>query len=104
MFAEKTFRLRNESSLAAVKIGPTGERVESDVFHTLSPVYYLSKVCGLLPVRFEKNKAGKYSGKLVVHQVMYGYAIFVFYCLFGVVHMDGEVVLVCVVADSSRVY
>ncbi|XP_023314881.1 gustatory receptor for sugar taste 43a-like [Trichogramma pretiosum] len=45
---------------------------KSDVFHTLAPVYHLSKICGLLPVKFKVNKAGKYEGRLDVAEVVYG--------------------------------
>lgn len=45
---------------------------KSDIFHVLMPISYLSKICGLLPVKFTPNKDDKYSGTLDSKQVFYG--------------------------------
>ncbi|CAB0030545.1 unnamed protein product, partial [Trichogramma brassicae] len=52
--------------------GGGGGGSKSDVFYTLAPIYHLSKICGLLPVKFKANKAGKYEGRLDVGEVAYG--------------------------------
>ncbi|KAJ8668067.1 hypothetical protein QAD02_009730, partial [Eretmocerus hayati] len=58
------------------------ESVKSDVFNTLAPIYHMSKICGLLPVKFKKDKTGRYRGRLSLPATFYG--IFLMLGLVGI--------------------
>ncbi|XP_024939267.1 gustatory receptor for sugar taste 43a isoform X2 [Cephus cinctus] len=47
--------------------------VKSDLYQSLIPAYYLSKVCGLLPVRFVQQNPGRYWGRLHFRDIIYRY-------------------------------
>ena len=51
----------------------TNEKIKSDLYGNLVPIYHLSKLFGLLPVKFHKDKTGRYIGRLDLKQVVYGY-------------------------------
>ncbi|XP_058795443.1 gustatory receptor for sugar taste 43a-like [Phymastichus coffea] len=46
--------------------------LKSDILCIIMPIYHISKICGLLPVRFVFRKAGRYSGIIDFTQVCYG--------------------------------
>ena len=46
--------------------------IKSDLYITLYPIYHISKICGLLPVRFSAMREGLYSGKLCKIEIIYG--------------------------------
>ncbi|XP_043289009.1 gustatory receptor for sugar taste 43a isoform X2 [Venturia canescens] len=46
--------------------------VKTDLYYALFPIYYLSKILGLLPVRFVAQTTGRYLGQIRVIDVCYG--------------------------------
>ncbi|RLZ02182.1 Gustatory receptor 3 [Cephus cinctus] len=52
--------------------------VKSDLYQSLIPAYYLSKVCGLLPVRFVQQNPGRYWGRLHFRDIIYSICLLVF--------------------------
>ncbi|XP_031777853.1 gustatory receptor 3 isoform X1 [Nasonia vitripennis] len=73
-YFERHFRKRADQLLKGQQEG-SAERIKSDVYYSLSPIYHMSKFCGLLPVKFSQDKSGKYHGRLDLPQVVYGYAL-----------------------------
>ncbi|KAK2585409.1 hypothetical protein KPH14_010080 [Odynerus spinipes] len=53
--------------------------MNTDIFPALYPIYHLSKLCGLFPVRFTKQANGRCEGHLNVIDVIYSL------CLFGLI-------------------
>lgn len=45
--------------------------VKTDLYYALFPIYYLSKVFGLFPVRFVAQTTGRYLGHIRVIDVCY---------------------------------
>ncbi|XP_058800704.1 gustatory receptor for sugar taste 43a-like [Phymastichus coffea] len=68
VFLEKISRPKSKNSGVDAK----AHQAKSDIFYTLVPIYHISKICGLLPVKFAVNKTGRYSGRLDYPQVGYG--------------------------------
>ncbi|XP_014219005.1 gustatory receptor for sugar taste 43a-like [Copidosoma floridanum] len=74
-----TTRPRNDRLEAESKVGPNSEKIKSDVFHTLAPIYHMSKIFGLLPVKFTKDSGGRYRGRLQGSQIIYGIVVLLGY-------------------------
>lgn len=45
---------------------------KSDLYQGLFPIYHLSKVLGLLPVRFVRQRSDRYLGSIYIIDIVYG--------------------------------
>ncbi|KAG7212208.1 hypothetical protein KM043_012544 [Ampulex compressa] len=49
----------------------------TDLFQALSPIYYLNKLWGILPVRYIKKSPGRYQGKLHIIDIVYSISLLI---------------------------
>ncbi|CAD6240592.1 GSCOCT00008863001.2-RA-CDS [Cotesia congregata] len=52
---------------------------KSDLYQGLFPIYHLSKVLGLLPVRFVRQRSDRYLGSIYIIDIVYGVCLLVFF-------------------------
>jgi len=51
--------------------GANNKSVNSDLYQAVFPIYYLSKLSGVFPMRFIEQISGRYQGRLSVADSIY---------------------------------
>lgn len=51
--------------------GLTNKSVNSDLYQAVFPIYHLSKLSGVFPMRFVRQASGRYQGRLSIIDSIY---------------------------------